>query len=319
MNIKKNPADSRFKGAQHPIDTEGVSAKKAQKLQAKSYIKHKLIQRHSRTFFTQVIIALCVLTYIWNGFQLAPLEKQKSGARFYNLTPIFLALAYDIPQNFPLLIQFFKEYPIQVETREDLEKLPPQAEQQLKKIEQVPVWKGLYEVFLKWPASQRDMKAPLFVKISEGQIWRLLSPVFLHGGFLHILFNMLWLYMLGKQIETRIKKWQYLLLTILIGVISNTCQYLVSGPLFIGYSGIICGLAGFIWMRQKKAPWEGYSLQRSALVFLGIFILGMFALQAVSFILVRFQHSEFSTKYCQYCSYIRSGGGNYFGKNPLFF
>ena len=312
----KNPEDSRFKFIEHPIDSEGALAKKTQSSKQKKTAGHKLITTHTRPFFTQVIIALCVIVYLWNAFQFSQLEKQKSGARFYNFTPIFLALAYDMPKSFPLLVDFFQNHP--VETKEDLEKLPPKAEQQLEKIQTIPVWKGLYKIVLKWPKSRQDLTAPLFVKITQGQLWRLLSPVFLHGGFLHILFNMLWLYMLGKQIEERIKNWQYLLLTILIGVISNTCQYLVSGPLFIGYSGIICGLAGFIWVRQKRAPWEGYPLQRSALVFLGIFIVGMFALQAASFILVRYNIANFPLNIANTAHLSGAAVGIVFGKMSFF-
>ena len=75
------------------------------------------------------------------------------------------------------------------------------------------------------------------------------------------------------------------LLMLIIGVISNTAQYLMSGPFFLGYSGIITGLAGYIWVRQKKAPWEGYPLPRSTLIFLMVFIFGMAILGVVDFVL----------------------------------
>jgi len=116
-------------------------------------------------------------------------------------------------------------------------------------------------------------------------VWRTFTPSILHKGFLHILFNMLWLWILGRQVELRSGKGRYILITLILGIVSNTCQYIASGPFFLGYSGIITGLAGYIWMRQRVAPWEDYNLPRGTLLFLGIFIFGMLAFQIITFFL----------------------------------
>ena len=147
-------------------------------------------------------------------------------------------------------------------------------------------WRGIYEVIL-LKAKTGDASlalGPMFVKIREGEVWRLFSPALLHGGFLHILFNMIWLWVLGRPIEQRIGAFRTILLTLFFGIGTNTIQYLISGPFFLGYSGIIMGLAGFIWMRERVAPWEGYPLNRSTIIFLGLFVFSMFALQAASFL-----------------------------------
>jgi GlpG protein len=70
-------------------------------------------------------------------------------------------------------------------------------------------------------------------------------------------------------------------LVILIAIVSNVAQYLMGGPYFIGISGVVVGLGGFIWMRQRKAPWEGYSVQKSALLLLFFFVGAMVALDGV--------------------------------------
>ena len=54
------------------------------------------------------------------------------------------------------------------------------------------------------------------------------------------------------------------------------------------------GLAGFIWSRGKIAPWEGYPIQKSTLLFLVLFVLAMFGLQFTSFILHLFSDVNFS-------------------------
>lgn len=88
-------------------------------------------------------------------------------------------------------------------------------------------------------------------EIKSGEVWRLLTPIFLHGGFLHILFNMIWLYQLGGQIEILSGSRMMIFLTIGIGFISNIAQLLWAGPNFVGMSGVVYGLLGFIWARQK--------------------------------------------------------------------
>ena len=92
---------------------------------------------------------------------------------------------------------------------------------------------------------------------------------------------MLWLFILGRQIEERVGKFRYLLLSLIIGVGSSVAQYLMSGPFFLGYSGIITGMVGFIWMRQKIAPWEGYPLQKPVIIFITVFVLAMLALEII--------------------------------------
>ena len=44
------------------------------------------------------------------------------------------------------------------------------------------------------------------IKIVSGEVWRLLTAGFLHGGLLHLLFNMYSLYLIGTQIENFVKK-----------------------------------------------------------------------------------------------------------------
>jgi len=99
-------------------------------------------------------------------------------------------------------------------------------------------------------------------EILSGQVWRLLTPIFLHFMVIHILFNMMWLWDLGGTVE-RIQSAQFLLFFVVsIGVMSNLIQYLSSGPAFGGMSGVVYGLLGFTWIRSLKAN-SGYQLPRS--------------------------------------------------------
>jgi len=98
-------------------------------------------------------------------------------------------------------------------------------------------------------------------EIRRGQIWRLFTPMFLHFGILHLFFNMLWLRDLGSMIEARKSPWMLLLLVLVFAGTSNVAQYLYSGPIFGGMSGVVYGLLGYMWMQGKFNPASGLSLQ----------------------------------------------------------
>jgi len=93
-----------------------------------------------------------------------------------------------------------------------------------------------------------------FNEVLHGQLWRLITPIFIHFGMIHIFFNMLWLYDLGTILETRQGSPRFGLLVGIIGVISNIGQYLWGGALFGGMSGVVYGLLGYFWVQSKLNP-----------------------------------------------------------------
>jgi GlpG protein len=97
-----------------------------------------------------------------------------------------------------------------------------------------------------------------FEAIFHGEVWRLFTPMFLHFGPLHLLFNMMWLRDLGGVIEVRRGRWKYLTLVLGIAGISNLAQGIMSGPYFGGMSGVVFGLFGYIWMQSRYAPNSGF-------------------------------------------------------------
>jgi GlpG protein len=99
-------------------------------------------------------------------------------------------------------------------------------------------------------------------EVRHGQVWRLITPIFLHFGFLHLLFDMWWLYDLGRAIETRKGTWKLLGIALLGGFLGNLAQYFWSGPNFGGMSGVVYALFGYIWIKGILRPQEGLSLPR---------------------------------------------------------
>jgi membrane associated rhomboid family serine protease len=104
------------------------------------------------------------------------------------------------------------------------------------------------------------------VEISQGQIWRLITPIFIHFGFVHLLFNMLWLKDLGAMIEGRQGSRMFLALVMVVAVLSGLGQYLLVGPFFGGMSGVVYGLFGFVWMKSLFEPASGFRLHRQTVI-----------------------------------------------------
>jgi GlpG protein len=118
-----------------------------------------------------------------------------------------------------------------------------------------------------------------FPEIRAGEVWRLVTPIFLHGGLLHLLFNMLWLYQLGGQIEAQESSRYLAVMVLVFAILCNTAQYLVSGPLFVGMSGVVYGLLGYLWMMTRFQVGTRYMLSEQTVTFmllwLGLCLVGI--------------------------------------------
>jgi membrane associated rhomboid family serine protease len=108
--------------------------------------------------------------------------------------------------------------------------------------------------------NQRELVVPFLLnwhELFQGQLWRLITPIFLHFGLLHLLFNMMWLWELGRVIEWRFGWPKLLLLVLVAGMISNLAELAWSGPLFGGMSGVVYALLTYLWMQGRFNPWSG--------------------------------------------------------------
>lgn len=125
--------------------------------------------------------------------------------------------------------------------------------------------------------------------IKKGEVWRLITPAFLHQRFgqmalLHVGFNMYMFYILGPILERRLGSLQFLFLNLVLALASNLAQGVLPSILdetalsrfsgaygnvmFLGYSGVIYGLFGFVWMRSSNDPMFGLMLPQSTIVIL---------------------------------------------------
>lgn len=115
---------------------------------------------------------------------------------------------------------------------------------------------------------------PLTDSLAAGQWWRLLTPMLMHFGLLHLAMNGLWYWELGRRIEARQGAGGLLALTLLFAGLSNAAQYLFGGPsLFGGLSGVLYGLLGYCWIFQRLAPTPAYRLPPGVLVMMLVWLL----------------------------------------------
>lgn len=114
---------------------------------------------------------------------------------------------------------------------------------------------------------------PLTESLAAGQWWRLVTPMLIHFGFLHIAMNGMWYWELGRRIEARQGGINLLGLTLLFSLVSNYAQYYYGGPgLFGGLSGVLYGLLGHCWIYQWLAPNPAYRLPRGVLVMMLVWL-----------------------------------------------
>lgn len=115
---------------------------------------------------------------------------------------------------------------------------------------------------------------PLSDSLVAGQWWRLVTPMLVHFGVLHLAMNAMWYWELGRRIEQHQGPWCLLLLTLLYGLVSNLAQYWFGGPsLFGGLSGVLYGLLGYCWIYQRLAPSSAYRLPPGVLVMMLVWLL----------------------------------------------
>ncbi|WP_315121514.1 rhomboid family intramembrane serine protease [uncultured Clostridium sp.] len=111
--------------------------------------------------------------------------------------------------------------------------------------------------------------------IDRGQYYRLLTCTFLHGGIVHLGFNMYALYSLGPFVEKVYGKWKYAFIYLVSGIVSSTFSYMFSPSISIGASGSIFGLLGasaVIALKYKDKLGRGFINNIMSVIFINLII-----------------------------------------------
>lgn len=101
---------------------------------------------------------------------------------------------------------------------------------------------------------QQIFSTNLLETLRNFELWRLITPIFLHFSFMHVLFNLLWVWVVGSKVEYFHGRLVLLGLVLFSALSSNLAQYLISGPLFGGMSGVVFALLGYAWLWDKRHP-----------------------------------------------------------------
>lgn len=289
----ENPDDPRYREPPtEPINSEHLKLTQTPLSQQGEVISGQSIPvpkvRQPIGFVTLYLLIICSLFLLVGEVTSPTIKTMPPGIPYPPLLspPINKTLMYDYPKAYEIIDTIVDNYGVEALQKPDI--LPKAGKDLLNEFNRTPYWRGMYEKFvkhIKQPDTPWDFNAPLFEKEKQGEFWRLFTPCLLHSDLFHLFFNMIWLVVLGRQMEHRIGKRKYIFFIIFAALVTNTAQYFMSGSNFLGFSGVLCAMITFIWVRQKRAAWEGYQLERGTLSFITFFILFMLSIQVISFFL----------------------------------
>jgi membrane associated rhomboid family serine protease len=94
--------------------------------------------------------------------------------------------------------------------------------------------------------------------LSQGEWWRLLTAAFLHGGILHLLFNMYALYLFGPQLEAAFGHVRFAALYVLSALGGSAVSYLFANPVqpSLGASGAVFGILGATLVVSRRLRYD---------------------------------------------------------------
>jgi rhomboid protease GluP len=138
--------------------------------------------------------------------------------------------------------------------------------------------RGPFEIFSPSFAALRRLGMTGAGPWANGEWWTLLTSIYLHGGVLHILFNVLWIRQLGPAVEELYGPARFFVIFTVSGVAGFVVSDLLGVSLTVGASGSIFGLLGAMvaFGRRRGGTFGAMVLRQYGQWALLLFILGFF-------------------------------------------
>ena len=118
------------------------------------------------------------------------------------------------------------------------------------------------------PEMARRIFSPPSTEIYAGRWDGFLGCVFMHGDFMHLAFNLYWLWTFGSVIEAHLQRGFWVSLFLGCAVFSSAAQLAFCGETGIGLSGAVYGLFGFMWFAKPRYPAFAAVLTRNVIMLL---------------------------------------------------
>ncbi len=113
---------------------------------------------------------------------------------------------------------------------------------------------------------------PTLAQFTDWQAWRYVTPAFIHFSVVHLVFNLLWWWYLGGQIEQRLGSGKLFILLIVGAALPNIAEFFASGPRFGGLSGVVYALLGYSWLRTRLQPDCGLAMPPALMGFMLVWL-----------------------------------------------